>query len=498
MILTSLCFFFFIKTKEAIDFFFLTMIEKDRFKPTLYLYNILMKHLANVGYTHMVFSLFKRVYFICLHFIKKNVFFCFLMHQYYLKLTSSKDDVWSQPSSQKRLHQIVTILFSACSKSPWPEYSLRKTDSIRVYLKNRQITPNVLNYAAMISAYGRAGAVYEAFNTVDEMLENKIKPDVDVFSNLLTSCITQRDYGFKYALMVIKLIVGEKSFFLNLTFLNNFKTWQMSLKFKIRPDLYMFNLFLKVIKDCNIDKEKHEEFTFNPFEFYKKEKPKLSDKSNVMKNIFPEGSKVYEEFKFDEDFELIKRESTEDTEDRRSLEEKNFENQQKVTQKTKFIVNKLEENETGNQDEVLRISEENVHLIDEMKVAAQSLQKQIDKLEWWQDIRSNIDQEELKNSIKHLKNPGLRAALMEINPDERILNTVFDEKDIEKKLNDLVLEDLDNSVQRLKLIGGVEGFFDSMDKFKVKPNFKTFNTLIQVNRKFPLKFLDNLIFDVLF
>jgi hypothetical protein len=39
------------------------MIEKDRFKPTLWVYKELMSILAKAGYTHMVFTLFKRVIF---------------------------------------------------------------------------------------------------------------------------------------------------------------------------------------------------------------------------------------------------------------------------------------------------------------------------------------------------------------------------------------------------------------------------------------------------
>lgn len=49
------------KLKEAIDVFFLEMIEKDRYKPTLWLYKTLMRALAQHGYTHMAFSLFKKV-----------------------------------------------------------------------------------------------------------------------------------------------------------------------------------------------------------------------------------------------------------------------------------------------------------------------------------------------------------------------------------------------------------------------------------------------------
>lgn len=46
------------------------MINKDRFKPTLWLYKTLMRHLAKQGYTHMVFELFKKV--LILFILNKN------------------------------------------------------------------------------------------------------------------------------------------------------------------------------------------------------------------------------------------------------------------------------------------------------------------------------------------------------------------------------------------------------------------------------------------
>ena len=75
----------------------------------------------------------------------------------------------------------------------------------------------------MIASYGKAGAIYEAFNCVDEMVLNGIKPTIDVFNNLLCGCISQPVYGFKYALLV----------------------WQMCLKFKITPNMNTYNLLLK-------------------------------------------------------------------------------------------------------------------------------------------------------------------------------------------------------------------------------------------------------------
>ena len=96
----------------------------------------------------------------------------------------------------------MTVLFKACANCEWPEFSIKKCDSLRVYLKNRDIQPNIKMYCAMISAYGKSGAIYEAFNVADEMILLGNKPNIDVFKNLMTSCISNREYGFKYALNV--------------------------------------------------------------------------------------------------------------------------------------------------------------------------------------------------------------------------------------------------------------------------------------------------------
>ncbi len=97
---------------------------------------------------------------------------------------------------------MMTVLFLACSNCKWPEYAIRKTDSIRVYLKNRNITPNYFMYASMINAYGKSGAIYEAFNCVDEMLMNNLELKNDIIDNLLCACISDKKHGFKYALSV--------------------------------------------------------------------------------------------------------------------------------------------------------------------------------------------------------------------------------------------------------------------------------------------------------
>ena len=93
------------------------MIDRDRYRPTLWLYKTLIKILARAGYTHMAFAAFK-------------------------KLTDSGDDDWTSGYKASYLQKIVTLLFLSCSNCKWKDFSIQKTDSIRFYLKNRDIIPN--------------------------------------------------------------------------------------------------------------------------------------------------------------------------------------------------------------------------------------------------------------------------------------------------------------------------------------------------------------------
>lgn len=189
-------------------------------------------------------------------------------------MTSSKDDNWNESKNTTKLHQIITLLFQACANSPSQEYSIRKCDSIRFYLRNRNITPNVKNYSALISAYGKAGAIYESFNVVDEMIQNNIHPDLSVFNNLLCACISQPNYGFRYALMV----------------------WQMCLKFKIKPNLNMYQLLLRAANDCSISFKKEKIYVKS---FIQTDKTELI---NEKKNLFPKNTDEYKTF-IAEDFQ---------------------------------------------------------------------------------------------------------------------------------------------------------------------------------------------------
>ena len=123
----------------------------------------------------------------------------------FVKLTDSKEDDWSNKFKRSYLEKIMTVLLSSCANCQYPEFAIKKIDSMRVYMKNRDIQPNKMNYGAMVLAYGRNGAIYEAFNAVDEMVMLGLKPELDIFNNLLCACISDKDHGFKYALDVRNL-----------------------------------------------------------------------------------------------------------------------------------------------------------------------------------------------------------------------------------------------------------------------------------------------------
>ncbi|CAF0776090.1 unnamed protein product [Brachionus calyciflorus] len=409
------------KIKQAIDVFFLEMIEKDRFKPTLYLYKTLMRPLAQQGYTHMVFEIFK-------------------------KITTSNDDDWSDSKNITKLHKIITLLFQSCANSPWKEYSVRKCDSIRFYLKHRQITPNVKNYSAMILAYGKSGAIYEAFNVVDEMIYNKIKPNSDIINNLLCACISQPNYGFRYGLMA----------------------WQMAIKLRIKPDLTMYNLILKAANDCSISLKKDRINLKLPLR-NEKAFPK-----NESKNLFPKNSEEFKQFS-DEDLKFL----NESTQLNNELNHENI--NEKISQLTKDTTQKINDNievlnNENSNDDVLVVKKEDVHVIDDLNVVGKSLESQIQKLEWWQDIKSNIDKSELLKGLSDLK-PELKELILAQNY-ESLLTQI--NHNLDKEVFDYITNDLDCPEGHLHMLGGLDGFLKSMIYHRVKPDYKTINSIIQL------------------
>ncbi|KAF5304083.1 hypothetical protein FQA39_LY01868 [Lamprigera yunnana] len=185
------------KIKEAIDVVEVRMIKEDKVKPENYLYNLIIGACGRVGYTKKAFSLYND------------------MKRRALKITPGT----------------YTALFNACANSPWPTTDgLTRATHLYEIIKEKMYVPNVTNYNAMIKAFGRGGDLLTAFSIVDQMSAEKIPFKDDTLNFLLQACVSDKDAGFRHALLV----------------------WRMFIKKRIKPSLYSYNLLLRCIRDCGL------------------------------------------------------------------------------------------------------------------------------------------------------------------------------------------------------------------------------------------------------
>ncbi|XP_074029683.1 pentatricopeptide repeat-containing protein 1, mitochondrial [Leptinotarsa decemlineata] len=185
------------KIKEAIDLVEVRMIKEDRVKPDSYIYNLLLGACGRVGYTKKAFMLFNSM--------KKRG----------LKATGGT----------------YTALFNACANSPWPTTDgLTRATNLRELMLEKGYEPNDTNYNAMIKAFGRCGDLPSAFSLVDEMIVKGIPVKDDTICFLLNACITDKEAGFRHALLVWRKLVDKN----------------------IQPSVFTFNLMLRTIRDCGL------------------------------------------------------------------------------------------------------------------------------------------------------------------------------------------------------------------------------------------------------
>jgi len=95
-----------------------------------------------------------------------------------------------------------TALFNACSNSPWPDDGLDRANRLRQKMIEKEYTPNMMTYNAMIKAYARCGDMKSAFAAVDEALDIGHAPNAATYSSLLMACIADRSAGLKLAIEV--------------------------------------------------------------------------------------------------------------------------------------------------------------------------------------------------------------------------------------------------------------------------------------------------------
>ncbi|XP_067671825.1 pentatricopeptide repeat-containing protein 1, mitochondrial-like [Haliotis asinina] len=179
--------------KEAVAVLEEWMLKNDRVMPTAYTFTVLIGMLGRVGYTKKAFQLFNKM--------KK---------------------MGLQP-----VDLTYTSLFNACANSPWSGDGLSRADNLRQLMLNKDYEPNQITYQAMIKCYALHGDIQTAFSLMDE-LTTKFRPTAETFSFLLMACISDKKAGFKYAL----------------------KVWRLMKQFKVSPDLPLYNLLLRSVRDC--------------------------------------------------------------------------------------------------------------------------------------------------------------------------------------------------------------------------------------------------------
>uniref|UniRef100_A0A1Q3F339 Putative pentatricopeptide repeat-containing protein 1 mitochondrial n=1 Tax=Culex tarsalis TaxID=7177 RepID=A0A1Q3F339_CULTA len=183
------------RVKEAIDVLEVRMKE-DRVKPVNYLFNLVIGGCARVGYSKKAFQLYNK------------------MKQHGLKVTGGT----------------YTSLFNACANTPFVGDGLEKANRLREIMLEKGYEPNESNYNAMIKAYGRCADLKTAFALVDEMQTKQLSINTDTFNFLLQACITDKEFGFRHALLV----------------------WHKMYRMRAVPDVYSFNLLLRSVRDCGL------------------------------------------------------------------------------------------------------------------------------------------------------------------------------------------------------------------------------------------------------
>ncbi|CAG9864301.1 unnamed protein product [Phyllotreta striolata] len=185
------------KIKEAIDVLEVRMLKEDKVKPEGYIYNLLLGACGRLGYTKKAFMLYNDM----------------------------------KRRGMNVMGGTYTALFNACANSPWPlTDGLSRANHLRNLLIEKGYEPNDTNYNAMIKAFGRCGDHLTAFSIVDEMLSKGMTIKDDTFNFLLQACITDKEAGFRHALLV----------------------WRKLLEKNVNPTIYTFNLLLRTVRDCGI------------------------------------------------------------------------------------------------------------------------------------------------------------------------------------------------------------------------------------------------------
>lgn len=174
----------------------LDLMKENRDKPTMYMYNLLIRALSIQGELKKCFGLYNKAK-------KHNL----------------------EPNAAT-----YTSLFNVCAMSSNKELALDYLNNLRQSLYEKQFPLNQTHYNAMVKAYSWHNQIGEAFRLVDEMMDNRIDVGEITFNTLFHAAIADKDNGLRHALAV----------------------WHLMYRWKVNRTVITYNLFLRTIRDSNL------------------------------------------------------------------------------------------------------------------------------------------------------------------------------------------------------------------------------------------------------
>ena len=311
----------------------------------------------------------------------------------------------------------MTLMFLACSNH---KNGVEKIKYLREFMNEKGLVPNQKTYGSIIYAYGRNNALDEAFSMLEEMVKNKLKPGLSIFTNLLKACLSAKFGGFQHSLTVTRIHAYIKKFVIFF-----FKVWQKLLETKkIKPTVVEYNGLLTSL-------------TYTTYDPNMKKLIKPDSKKEPKRKILNENSSSNEE--------IIE-----------NSELKAF------TNSTDVIDDKS----------VIQLTKEQVNVIDELAIVGQAINDKIKNLEWWEKLDNEQDLLDIMKPLAKFK-PELQEQIK-----IREIKNVLVDPSIRLETCTVLVND--TNVDRLQLIGNAEGVLSAMKYHKAQPDIKTFLLLLQV------------------
>lgn len=174
----------------------LDLVKENRDKPTMYMYNLLIRALSTQGDVKKCFSLYNK---------------------------AKKHDL--KPNAAT-----YTSLFNVCAMSSNKELALDHLNNLRQSLYEMQFPLNDTHYNVMVKAYSWHNQINEAFQLVDEMMDNRIPVGDITFNSLFHASIADKENGLRYALTI----------------------WHLMHRWKVQRTLTTYNLLLRTIRDSKL------------------------------------------------------------------------------------------------------------------------------------------------------------------------------------------------------------------------------------------------------